>query len=144
MKLSATSVRRRGAILILALVLMAVLAVILSTTAVQIVTQRRLAHQRQRQLQAEWLARTGTELAVARLLEKPAAFTDEQTDWVPESTLRIEVEKADSEIYRIRVEATVGKKNEAPVARTAATAYRRTEAKGAVRLEPVPPSRQAP
>jgi hypothetical protein len=144
MRRDISSTRRTGAILILALVIMAALAVILATTTSQIVMQRKLTHHRHRQLQAEWLARAGTEIAVARLLESPNAFVHEPTELVPDTTLRIEVEKTSPDLYHIRVEAKVGQKNEAPVARIATTDFRRAAAKGTVRLEPVRPTKGAP
>jgi Tfp pilus assembly protein PilX len=129
--------RRRGIILIMALVLMAVLTVILSVVTMQIISQRQVARQRQRHLQAEWLARAGIELAVARLLDSPSAFTDDKEELVPASKLTIAVEKTDKDVFSVSVEAVVGLDEGASVAHAAGRRFRRSESDGTVRLEAV-------
>jgi type II secretory pathway component PulK len=127
--------------IMIALAVLASLSVILSMTAVQIVAQRRTLNQRHHQLQAEWLARAGVELAAARLLEKPAAFTEEQRDLVPESKVRIAVEKTGEDVYRVTAEAAVNLQDGPAVARTANGRFRRTVSDGTVRLEALAPEK---
>ena len=92
------------------------------------------------QFGVEWLARAGVELAAARLLEKPAAFTEEHRDLVPDGKVRTVVEKTDPDIYSITAEAEAGQQDRTPVVRTASARFRRTEIGGAVRLEALPVS----
>lgn len=129
---------RKGMALITALVVMAVLAIILSVVTMQVVSQRRTIQQRTRQMQADWLARAGVELAVARLLESPVAFMDDKQQLQPDAKLRITVEKSGADLFTVTAAATVGAKDEPLVARTASGLFRRTDKGGVVRIEPVP------
>jgi Tfp pilus assembly protein PilX len=133
---------RTGVALVIALVLMATLAVIMAVLAMQLFSQRQMARQRHNQLQAEWLARAGVEVAAARILEKPASFTEEQTDLAPDSKVRIVVEKTGDNIYQVTTEAEVGTEEKPVVVRTAGVQFRRMVADGAVRLEALPLSRK--
>lgn len=126
--------KRKGIALIMAIMLMAVLTVILTVVTLQIVSQRQVVRQRQRHLQADWLARAGIESAAARLLDSPAAFTDDKQE--PETKLHIVVEKSDADLYLVTVEAQVGLEG-APVARAASARFRRTDRDGVIRLEAV-------
>jgi hypothetical protein len=138
MKRDVQSVPRKGVALVMALVVMAALAVVLSVVTLQIVSQRQLVRQRQRQLQAEWLARAGVELAAARLLEKPAGFVEETAELLPDTKVRIVVEKLDQDSYTVSVEAEVGPAEDAVVVRTASARFRRTDSDGVIRLQAVP------
>lgn len=135
---------RNGSALVLALVAMAAAALILSVVAVQITSHRAMLRQREHGLQAEWLARAGVELAAARLLEKPAAFTEENRDLVPDGKVRVVVEKTDPDMYSVTAEAEVGQQDRTPVVRTASARFRRTEAGGTVRLETLPVAEKTP
>jgi hypothetical protein len=135
MRYSRTSACRQGVALVMALVVMAILAVILTVVTRQIVSQRHTVHQRHRQLQAEWLARAGVELAAARLLDNPAAFVQENHDLLPDATVRIVVEEAGQGLYTVTVEAELGPKDEAPTVRTSRGRFRRAESDGAIRLQ---------
>jgi hypothetical protein len=98
--------RRTGAVLLWALIVLSVLAVTSATAAWQIGAARRGLTLRQNRLQAEWLARSGCELAAARLLADPAGYTGESVELIPEATVRVTVEKdADKpDTYRVRCE----------------------------------------
>ena len=135
MRYSRTSTRRQGVALVMALVVMAILAVILTVVTRQIVSQRHTLHHRHRQLQAEWLARAGVELAAARLLEDPTAFAQENHDLLPDAMVRIVVEKAGQDMYTVTVEAELGPKDEALMVRTSRSRFRRAESDGAIRLQ---------
>lgn len=134
MKRSTTN--RTGVALIVAIVAMAILSVILTVVTLQIVSQRQVVRQRHRQLQAEWLARAGVESAAARLLDSPAAFSDDKQELLPDTKVRIVVEKSATDIYVVAVEAQVGLEG-APVLRTTSARFRRTDSDGTVRLETV-------
>ena len=126
--------RRRGITLILALVLMATLTVIFAVLTIEVVSQHRMLAGRQRQLQASWLARSGVELAVARLLEKPGAFVEDNKDLLPDALVRVEVKEAEKDKFLINVDVRLGEEDERPVAATTSRRFRRTEGDGTIRL----------
>ena len=125
---------RGGSALLMVVVVMGVLTVILSVVTMQVVAQHNLVRQRQRQLQADWLVRSGIEFAAARLLESPAPFSDDKAELAPDSKLRVVVEKADADWYNVTVEARVSVTDGRPVARTGSARFRRTDKDGVVRL----------
>jgi type II secretory pathway pseudopilin PulG len=137
MKRSLIHTRRQGAAIIAALVAMAIVTALLSVVTLQVVSQRQVVRQRQRQLQAQWLARAGVELATARLLEKPSVFKEENEDLLPDTKVRIVVEKAEPDVYAVSVEAEVGLKDQQPVVRTQHERFRRTDKGGVIRLEAI-------
>jgi hypothetical protein len=139
MKLAPSRAGRKGIAIVMALVLIATLAVIFSVVATQIVAQRQVLRQRHRQLQADWLARAGVELAAARLLAGAAAFSEEKQDLLPDSKVRISVDKIGQDSYVVAVEAQVGEVDEPPMVRTAKRSFRRTEENGVVHLRVIPP-----
>jgi type II secretory pathway component PulJ len=142
MKQSATQTPRNGAAVLVALIVMALLAVLMSVVAVQVASQRRLIQQRHHQLQATWLARAGVELAVARLLENAADFHEDKLDLVADSKLNIVVKKSEPDFYLVTVEAGVGAQNESSVVRTESVLFRRTEVGGLIRLQAVSPDKK--
>src|SRR5918911_63539 len=84
---------RRGVALLAALVTLSLVSVVLVAVSWQITANRRLAERRQHQLQADWLARAGVELAVGRLLADPDKYTGESVELLPRSQVRIQVQK---------------------------------------------------
>ncbi|HWY85229.1 MAG TPA: cell division protein FtsL [Gemmataceae bacterium] len=141
MRYSRTSARRQGIALVMALVVMAILAIILTVVTRQIVSQRHTVHQRHRQLQTEWLARAGVELAAARLLDNPADFVQENHDLLPDATVRIVVEKAGQGLYTVTVEAELGPQDEALMVRTSHGRFRLANSDGAIRLQALRPEK---
>ncbi len=129
--------QRKGVALIMALVAMALVTIVMTTLVAQIVAQRRLVQQRQRGLQAEWLARAGVELAAARLLDAPTAFSDDKQELLPDTKLKIVVEKSGADSFVVAVEAQVGLQDGPAVFRESSARFRRSEKGGAVRLEAV-------
>jgi type II secretory pathway component PulK len=129
--------------LVTVLVVMVVVSVVLAVVTAQVVSQQRMVHQRQLQLQSEWLARAGVELAAARLLEEPGDFSEERRDLAPDARVRITVKKLDGEVYLVTAEAEVGVQERPTVARTASVRFQRTEAGGSVRLQALPPPNKA-
>lgn len=135
---SQVNARRPGVALVMALVLMATLAVVFAAVATHVVSQRLLLRQRERQLQAVWLVRAGVELAAARLLDDPAAFSEEKGELVPDAKVRIAVDKVAPDLYSVIVEAELGTKDDAaPMRRDAHVRFRRTNNGGVVRLQAV-------
>jgi type II secretory pathway component PulK len=126
--------KRKGFALITALVVMAVLAIVLTVVTVQIVAQHNLLRHRERQLQADWLARAGVELAAARLLDSPKEFSEERSDLAPAGKVKIEVKKT-AEIFVASAEAEVALPGEKAVIRSAAARFRRSDTGGVIRLQ---------
>jgi hypothetical protein len=122
----------------MALVVMASLAVILSVTAMQCFAARQMLDLRHRQLQADWLARAGVELAAARLLGSSGTFTEDKLDLLPDAKVHIAVEQSGQDVFTITADAEVGAKEEAPVARTARGRFRRMDNDGVIRLQAIP------
>jgi type II secretory pathway pseudopilin PulG len=127
--------KRKGVALIAALVVMAVLAVVLTVVSVQVVAQRNLLRNRERQLQAEWLARAGVELAVARLLNSPKDFSEEKRDLAPAGKVKIDAKKSAADVYVVSAEAEVALPDEKAVIRTAGSRFRRIDSGGVIRLQ---------
>ena len=100
--------RRSGAALLWALVVLGVLSVTSATAVWQIGAARRGLTLRQNRLQTVWLARSGFELAAARLQADSADYSGETLELVPESRVRVIVEKdpTQPDTYRVRSEAT--------------------------------------
>ena len=129
---------RRGFVLIVTIMIMAVLTILLSVVTMQVLSQRRLVQQRQRQLQTQWLARAGVEIAAARLLDKAAGFSDENKDLLPDAKMHIVVEKSTDDVYAVTVEVVMQGELEAPVVRTMNARFRRTEKDGLIGLKAAP------
>ncbi len=129
--------RRAGMAIILILVALAVLTIVLSVATSQALAQRRLAQQRARQLQADWLARAGIELAAARLLGQPGAFTTEHKDLAPDALVRVVVEKTGDNVFDVRAETEIKSGDAIAVIRSARVRFRRSDI-GAPRLQALP------
>jgi len=97
---------RPGIAVMWALVVITVLTLVSATAIWQMSAGRRALERRQNALQALWLARSGAELAAERLMAN-GEYTGESIELVPDSDLRIAVEKdpAEKDSYRIRCES---------------------------------------
>ena len=137
MKIYGCGQRRKGVALIMALVLMAVLTVILSVVTMQIVSQRQLIAQRQRQYQAQWLARAGVELTVARLLKTPMGFKEVNTGLLPDAKVHITVEKTEPDLYLVTAESALGSMEDKPIVGTAQERFRRVEKQNSIVLKAI-------
>jgi hypothetical protein len=92
---------------------------------------------RQNRLQAMWLARSGAELAAARLLADADGYTGETAEPVTGGQVRVTVEKdpAKPDTYRIKCEARYPEDGPGSFAHTLTrSATRRTDG-GQVRVE---------
>jgi len=74
-----------------AVVVLTIVGTMSGILTVQGLIQRRITEQRQQQLQALWLARSGLELAAQRLLTNPAGYEGETVELIPRSQVRITV-----------------------------------------------------
>jgi hypothetical protein len=120
-----------------AIAALAAATIILSVITLELLAERQSLGRRQDRLQAEWLARAGLELAADRLLEKPAAFTEDNRELLPDARVRVTVEQEGSDVYAVTAEAEVGSRDRM-VVRTAHARFRRTASGGAVRLDTLP------
>jgi hypothetical protein len=119
------------------LVVLAILTVIIGLITFQSVSSFRQAEHRHYQLQALWLARSGVERAVARLLTDPVDYTGESLELIPRSQVRIEVTKegGKSQAFRITCEARYPADQSEQVLRSQTRRFRRIIEKERVRLE---------
>jgi hypothetical protein len=128
------SKRRPGVAIIMALVLMAVLAVVFTAVTWQVVSQRRLLRERERQLQAVWLARAGLEIAAGRLLDSPVPFPEENYV-LPDARVHIVVEKKGDDLYAVSAAVELGTQEDPlPVARDLNSYIRRSDKSGIITL----------
>jgi hypothetical protein len=74
-------------------IVLTVLAGLSAVIAAQHLAGRRQLDHREKQLQADWLARAGVELAAARLLTGPAGYTGEELSPLSGSQVRITVRR---------------------------------------------------
>ena len=127
--------RRKGLALIMALVALATVTVLVTIIGAQIVAQRSMARQRQRQLQAEWATRAGIEWAAARLLQSAEPFKDDGQEFAPDSKVLIVVEKSEGDSFNVSVETQVGLGDPHSVKRDETRRFRRNEKDGRIWLE---------
>ena len=133
---------RRGMALIGVLVALALVTALLAAIGVHLMANRRLAEHRQHQLQAEWLARAGVELGIARLLTDPDGYTGETVEPIPSSRVSIRVKKESGAANHFDVvsEAIYPASSRDRVARSLKCRVRRVIDSGRVRIEVVPPA----
>jgi Tfp pilus assembly protein PilX len=119
--------QRRGVALIWVLVILVLLSALISATTIRTLAGRRLLEQRHAQLQADWLARSGLEIAVAHLLDKPEHYEGETVEPIPSSRVKIEVKQDDGKpnIYLVSCEATYPTKGRVPVTRRLSRSFER-------------------
>jgi hypothetical protein len=99
-----TSTPRRGVAMIWMLIVLAALTALFGTITWQHLAGRRVLEQRHKQLQAEWLAQAGVELAAARLLNDPTGYRGETVTLLPGGEVRITVQFVD-EVFCVTSEA---------------------------------------
>jgi hypothetical protein len=139
-------VRRPGIASVWALVVLAVLTVVIGVITWESVTGYRRADHRQARLQALWLARSGVELAAARLLADPAGYTGETLELIPGSQVRIEMKSdpAQKDTFLVTCEARYPTDARESVLQAQSRRLRRVVEKDRVRLEVVAPQAKEP
>src|SRR5436309_11309530 len=97
---------RRGAAVIYALAITAVVAILTADVAQHVMATRRLLEGRHHHLQAVWLARSGIEVATAKLLSD-ADYKGEQFEAIVAGQVDLKIEKTSSSpaIYTINSSA---------------------------------------
>jgi hypothetical protein len=132
---------RRGIAMVWALVVLAVLTVMIGIITSQSVTGFRRADHREAQLQTLWLARSGVELAGARLLVDPADYRGETVELIPRSQVRIVVttDPKQDHVFLVSCEARYPTDQRESVLRSYSQRLRRIVEGDRVRLEVVAP-----
>jgi len=125
------------------LVVLSVLTVLMAVITWQVLANRRWLDRRQNQMQAVWLARSGLELAATRLLSNPAGYSGESLQLIPESEIRIEVQRGSDSAnsYSVTSEARYPASGKAVVVRSLTRRLRRVTGKEGVRVEVVATNR---
>jgi type II secretory pathway pseudopilin PulG len=100
-------IHRSGAALLWALVVLSVLGVTSAVAVREFATARQTLVMRQNRIQAEWLARAGAEMAVARLFAN-GDYAGETVEPIASAAVHITVEKDATKpsVYRIGSEVT--------------------------------------
>jgi type II secretory pathway pseudopilin PulG len=122
------------------LVVLSVLTVLIATMTWQILASRRWLDRRQNQIQSEWLARAGLELAATRLLmSNSAGYAGESLQLIPDSEIRLHVQKeSDSpNTYSVTSEARYPTDSKSLVVRSVTRRLRLVREKEQVRVEVV-------
>jgi type II secretory pathway component PulK len=142
MRLQAVNQSRQGAAIIWAIAAMSVTTILTTAITSQILAGRRLAERRQDQLQALWLARSGLEMAIDKLIANPHSYTGEVLTPIPDSQLRIEVKsfKDSKETYQITCIGRCVLEDARSVTRSLTRQVKRVTANGQVRIEVLPES----
>jgi hypothetical protein len=109
--------RRSGLALVWSLVILFALGILAGTAAWQIVAARATLERRGHSLQTLWLARSGAELAVARLIDD-SDYKGETIELIPDSDLKIVVTRLENQDYRIQCAATFPISEPTPTTRT--------------------------
>ena len=131
--------RRLGVAAVWALVVVAVVSALSMAAVAQFASARRQADQNHHRLQAEWLARAGYELAVARLLAEPTGYTGETVTPVPGGEVKIAVREDPEKkgAYRVECEARFPVDGRGLVVSRLDRVVRRTESPKGIRIERV-------
>jgi hypothetical protein len=134
---------RRGSTLFIAVAALALVAVVMAAVCSQCMASRRLLERRHKQLQADWLARSGVELAADRLLTAPAGYQGETAEPILGARVRIEVsgDSGTDNVFHVTCEARYAGDCGDAVLRWARRSFRRTTRDNQVHLEVVPESR---
>ncbi len=129
--------RRQGVAVLWVLFVLALLSAVIGLTLRDFYANRSFLSQRQKRLQADWLARSGIELAGARLLEADKPFKMDVTDLVANSLVHIEVAAVpgSSDTFHVTSDARFPTNEPHSVTRTQTRRLRRVVDKALVRLE---------
>lgn len=130
--------RRPGAAAIWALLVLAAVSALSAATIGQVAIARRQVDAYQNQIQAEWLARSGYELAVARILADPG-YVGETVTPIKGAEVKIVVRKQAGENgpYVVESEARYSAGERHTVVRSVRQAVKRIVSADGVRVEPV-------
>ena len=100
-----TGTRRQGAAIVYAMAVIAVIAILTADVAQNIMAGRRLLESRHNRLQSLWLARSGFEVSVAKLLSNPE-YRGEESELIADGRIRLTLEKLPQATDTYRVKCT--------------------------------------
>ena len=127
---------RRGAALVWAVVILALLAALLQLSVRHVLAARRQLDRRHSELQTDWLARAGLERAAARLLAAPD-YTGESLAPIPGAQVLIEV-KQDLDLpstYQVTSAARYPTDGNPVIVRSLSRRFRRKVEEGRARMD---------
>jgi hypothetical protein len=129
---------RRGAALMALVIILAFLSFLLATMGRQMLAHRHYLKHREQQLQADWLARAGIELAIARLLADPT-YAGDTVALIPDSRVQVKVtnERVPADMFRITCEVRLPADDRKGVSRSVHRQFRRLLEGDQIRLAPV-------
>jgi hypothetical protein len=138
-RLSAGNHRRSGVAILWVLFVLVLLSAVIGLITKQHMAGRSFQDQRAKRLQAEWLARAGSEVALAKLLQSPQAFSGDIGDLLPDSKVHVEIKSASGSTtdFEVTSEAHFPISDAHPVIRSLSRQVRRAAEKGQVRLTPI-------
>lgn len=126
---------RRAYALLTVVLMLGIVAILLGTITMQVLLIDRTQLQVEARAQSLWLARSGQEIAAARLLAA-ADYRGESLELVPTGSVQIAVERR-QDVFRVTSEAAYLGALPYPVVRTVRRSYRRLGSGSGVRLEVV-------
>jgi len=132
--------RRQGSAAIFVLVVIAFVSIMSLTAVGRFGNARHTLDDYTHRAQTDWLARSGVELAAARLLADPDGYTGETVKPLPRSEVRLVVRKdsSDPDVYRIECEARFPIDATRVVVRLAHRSLKRVDGPKGARIEFVP------
>lgn len=130
---------RSGIAILWVLFVLVLLSAVIGLITKQHLAGRSLQDQRVKRLQAEWLARAGSEVALARLLQIPEGFSNDIGDLLPDSKVHVEIKTAAGSTtdFDVTSEAHFPMSDPHPVIRSLRRQVRREAEKGQIRLTPI-------
>src|SRR5262249_34257895 len=142
--LPSTPHRREGGAFVIIIATLALISAVMATTAWQMTASRRVLERRQAELQADWLARAGMEIAVAHLLSSPEQYRGESVEMIPHSQVHIEVAAVGNSAGEFQVvsEARYPTDSARPVTRSVRHRVRRVTEQGKARVKATIEERQ--
>jgi hypothetical protein len=142
-RLSVGHHRRSGIAILWVLFVLVLLSAVIGLITKQHLAGRSFQDQRAKRLQAEWLARAGSEVALARLLQSPQAFSGDIGDLLRDSKVHVEIKSASGSTseFEVTSEAHFPMSDAHPVIRSLSRHVRRESEKGQIRLTPNEPDK---
>jgi predicted DNA-binding protein (UPF0278 family) len=130
---------RRGLAILWVMIVLVLVSAVIGLITSQHLAGRNMLEQRQKRMQADWLARAGIEVGLSRLLDKPQAFSGDITDLLANSKVHIDiqVDSGSTTTFTIMSEAHYSTNIPHQVLRSMTRHVRRVVDKGQVRVEPV-------
>jgi hypothetical protein len=131
--------RRPGAALMMVVVILMIFSVLMVSITWKLVTHHRMLEHRSQQQQSLWLARSGLEMAAARLLADPK-YRGQTMEPVPLGEVRVTVvpDKKSPDVYQVTSEARFPKDLREPVVRELTRRYRRVADGSTIKLVAMP------